>query len=68
MNWIDSHSRFDEGVTVGSCKINRLLFVDNFMLLESSQRRLQYPLDRFSSLSTLCPATCLTLEQDQVLQ
>jgi len=25
MNWIDSHSRVDEGVTVGSCKMNRLL-------------------------------------------
>ena len=54
MNWIDSHSRVDEGVTVGSCRINRLLFVDNFMLLESSQRRLQHPLDRFSAVYDRC--------------
>jgi len=26
MNWIDSHSRVQEGVTFVSCRINRLLF------------------------------------------
>ena len=26
MNWIDSNSRVKESVTLGSCKINRLLF------------------------------------------
>jgi len=36
MNWIDSHSRVDEGVR--SCKINRLLFSDNLALLASSQQ------------------------------
>jgi len=37
MNWIDSRSRVEEGVTVGSCKINRLLFVDDLVFLASSQ-------------------------------
>ena len=38
MNWIDSHSRIDEGVTVGSCMNNRLLFADDLVLLASSQQ------------------------------
>jgi len=38
MNWIDSHSRVDEDVTGGSCRINRLLFADNLVLLTSSQQ------------------------------
>jgi len=36
MNWIESHSRVNEGVTVGSCRINRLLFADDLVLLASS--------------------------------
>jgi len=28
MNWIDSHRRVDEGVTVRHCRMNRLLFAD----------------------------------------
>ena len=52
MNLTDSHSQVNEGLTVGSCRINGLLFVDNFMLLESSLRRLQHPLDWFSVCAT----------------
>jgi len=37
-NWIDSHSRVDKGVTVGSCWINRLLFADCLVLLASFQQ------------------------------
>jgi len=48
MNWIYSHSRIDEAATVGSCKINRLLFADDLVLLVSSQHGLQHALDRFS--------------------
>jgi len=32
MNWIDSHKRIDEGVTVGDCKMNRLLFAHELVL------------------------------------
>jgi len=32
------HSRVDEGVTVGSCRINHLLFADELVLLASSQQ------------------------------
>ena len=38
LNWIDSRSRVEEGVTVGSCKINRLLFLDDLVFLASSQK------------------------------
>jgi len=31
MNWIDSHRRVDEGVTVGNCRMNRLLFADELV-------------------------------------
>jgi len=47
MNWTDSHSHVDEGVTVGSCKINHLLLADDLVLLASSQPGLQQALDRF---------------------
>jgi len=33
MHWIDSNSRVNEGVAVGSCKINRLLFAYDLVLL-----------------------------------
>ena len=49
MNWIDSHSRVDEGVTVESCRTNRLLYADELVLLISSQQSLQHTLDRFSA-------------------
>ena len=47
MNWTDSHSRVNEGATVGSCRIKQLLFVDD--LLASSEQGPQRTLDRFSA-------------------
>jgi len=32
MNWIDGHRRVDEGVTVGKCRMNSLLFADELVL------------------------------------
>jgi len=34
---VDSHSRVEEGVIFVSCRINRLLFADDLVLLASSQ-------------------------------
>jgi len=34
---IDSYSRVDKGVLVGSCRVNRLLFTDVLVLLASSE-------------------------------
>ena len=36
MNWMDKLSRIDECVTIGRCKISRLLFADDLVLLASS--------------------------------
>jgi len=44
MHWIDSDSRIDGGVTVSSCRINRLLFEDGLVLRVSSERSLQHAL------------------------
>ena len=41
MNWRDKLSRIDEGVTIGRCKISRLLFADDVVLLASSVSGLQ---------------------------
>jgi len=46
---IDSHSRVEEDVMVGSCRINRLLLADELVLPASSQQSLQHALDRFSA-------------------
>jgi len=32
MNWIASHRRVDEGVTIGNCRMNHLLFADELVL------------------------------------
>ena len=32
MIWIDSHRNIDEGVTVGNCRMNHLLFADELVL------------------------------------
>jgi len=49
MNWIDSHSRVDDGVTFRNCMINRLLFVEDLVLLASSEHGLQHARDRLFS-------------------
>jgi len=46
MNWTNSHSRVNRGVTVGSCTINRLLFAGGLVLLASSEQGLQHALNR----------------------
>jgi len=32
MNWIESHRTIVEGVAVGSCRVNHLLFADELLL------------------------------------
>jgi len=45
MNWLEGHSR----VIVRSCRINRLLFAYDLVLLAPSEQGLQHALDRFSA-------------------
>jgi len=47
VHWTDSYSRVDEGVTVGSCKINRLIFADDLVLPASFQQGLHHTLHQF---------------------
>jgi len=42
MNCVESRSRVDEAVIFGSCRINRLRFGDDLLLLVSSEQDLQY--------------------------
>ena len=37
VNWIDSHNRVDEDVTIGNCKINRFHIADDLVLLAFSK-------------------------------
>jgi len=47
MNWIDSRSRVNKGITVRSCWTNRLLYADDLLLLESSEKAVQHGSNRF---------------------
>ena len=78
MNRINSHSRVDEGVTVGSCKINLCFLTIWYCKLASSQKSLQHALDRFSAacnrtgMKVLClstnPRQCLLQVSSSTLQ
>ena len=47
MNWMDKLSETNECVTIGRCKISRLLFADDLVLLDSSESGLQHTLKGF---------------------
>ena len=48
MNWIDKCSQADECATIGNCKISRLLFADDLVLLSSTESGLQRALNSFA--------------------
>ena len=41
VNWIDKCSQADECATIGNCKVSRLLFADDLVLLSSTESGLQ---------------------------
>ena len=49
MNWMDKLSRTVECVTIERCKISRLLFENDFVLLAFSESGLQHTLNGFSA-------------------
>ena len=51
MNWIDKCSQADECVTIGNCKISRLLFADDLVPLSSTESGLQRALNSFADAS-----------------
>ena len=48
MNWIDKRSQADECATIGNCKISRLLFANDLVLLSSTESGLQRALNSFA--------------------
>ena len=48
MNWINKCSQADECATIGNCKISRLLFADDLVLLSSAEFGLQRALNGFA--------------------
>ena len=49
MNWIDKYSQADEcAMMIGNCKISRLLFADDLVLLSSTESGLQRALNSFA--------------------
>ena len=48
MNWIDKRNQADECATIGNCKISRLLFADDLVLLSSTESGLQRALNSFA--------------------
>ena len=48
MNWIDQCSQADECATIGKCKISRLLFADDLVLLSSTESGLHRALNSFA--------------------
>ena len=48
MKWIDKRSQADECATIGNCKISRLLFADDLVLLSSTESGLQRALNSFA--------------------
>ena len=48
MNWIDKCSQADECATIENCKISRLLFTDDLVLLCSAESGLQRSLNSFA--------------------
>ena len=48
MNWIDKCSQGDECARIGNCKISRLLFADDLILLSSTDSGLQRALNSFA--------------------
>jgi len=50
MNWIDKLSQTNEYATIGNCKINRLLFAKDLVLLSSTESGLQRALNDFAAV------------------
>ena len=48
INWIEKCSQADECATTGNCKISRLLFADDLVLLFSTESGLQRALNSFA--------------------
>ena len=64
MNWIDKYSQADECVMIGNCKINRLLFADDLVLLFSTKSGLQRALNSFADASNTAKMKIVTTKTE----
>ena len=64
---MDKLSRIDECVTIGRCKIGRLLYEDDLVLLASSERGLQHALNGFAAACDIAGMKIST-SKSEVLQ
>ena len=59
MNWIDKCIQADKCAVIGNCKISRLLFADDLVLLSSTESRFQRALN--SRFADVCDTTEMKL-------
>ena len=64
MNWIDKCSQVDEYATIGNCKIIRLLFADDLLLLSSTESGLQRALNSFADACNTAGAKISTAKTE----
>ena len=64
MNWIDKCSQADVCATIGNCKISRLLFADDLVLLSSAESGLQRALNSFSDACNTAGMTISTAKTE----
>ena len=57
MNWIDKCSQAGECATITNCKISRLLFADDLVLLFLTESGLQHALNSFADACDSCDST-----------
>ena len=64
INWMDKLSRTDECVTIGRCKICRLFFADDLVLLASSEFGLHHALNGFAAACDIAGMKISTSETE----
>ena len=64
MNWMDKCSQADDSAKIGHCKISRLLFADDLVLLSSTESGLQRALNSFADVCNTAVTKISTAETE----
>ena len=67
MNWIDKCSQANECATFGNCKISRLLFANDLVLLSSTKSGLQRALNSFADACNTAAGMKISTAKTEVL-
>ena len=62
--WMDKLSQTNECVTIGKCKISRLLFTDDLVLLTSTESGLQHSLNGYAAACNIAGMKIRTLKTE----